>query len=1155
MPHDVVKSEGALAENIVPVQINKTSLLRQAFTSTALAATMALTGCGGGGGGSSSGNPTSPTNPSNPSLPTAPVVSCDADDDIGAASTAAAAKVAASATTSKLDAADSASGNLGANITLSPFMTTLGSGGTMFAITNNNLGLSPHAVYNFNYAPATLIKLPSSLNVINMNDNGDVLASNTNGSGYIIYNINKQTTQSFSLPPPPPNTTNFTPRGINNAAIVVGDYTDAAGNKHGFACENGAVSTLDFPWNLVVGVQGAVDKIYSVDTQAYGISSDGAIVGQYTAYYSIVGDSSGIWSGDGGFLYNNGTWVSINYPGAYGTYADAVNSSHYVVGHSSAEGGVSPPNHSFLYANGTYQCFVVSGAAYTQATGINNSGNIVGWYTTPTSGIELGAVGSVVMPDSPKANGCTKCPNGTKAYGEVGEPISVGTGNVYEEKTDYTTSGQNPLSFSRSYNSMGNASFGSTYATTMGVNWRSNYDRYLHVTFSGSTATQVQAERPNGQVFTFNVASGSTWTTDGDTDAKLTGVGTGTYVLTDADNTVETYTVDSTGKGLLNTIVARGGYTQTLSRNNVNYIDLVTDSYGRSLGFSYSGGLLKSVSTADGGTLSYSYATSGSGSVLTGVTYPDAEGLTYTYGDANNPYALTKLTDENGNDFTEWGYDSKGRATSNLLVSGGKAFSVAYNSDGTRTVTNPLGQVETYTFTMLQGVPKVSSIARTANGAVAAASMAFTYDSNGYMASKTDWNGVTTSYTNDAHGQPTTIVEGVGTKAERTTNITYHATYRVPTKIVTAGLTTDMTYDPNTGSLLTTTQTDTTSQTAPYSTNGTKRVWTNTWSNGLLSTVTDPKNNVTGYAYDGGALSSITNALGQVTRITSHTTGGLPLTVVDPNGVTTTLTYDARQRLKSSTVGTSSGSLATSYTYDNAGNLTLITYPDQSTLTMAYDAAHRLTRVTNALGEYIQYTLDNDGNRTGIDLYGTSGRVKTHSSTFDAISNLIDDIGGMDQTSVNAYDANGNRLSVTDPLSHVTQQKFDALSRLSRIIDPAGGTMHIKHDAHDHVTSFTDAECHTTTYTRNGFGDVIQEDSPDRGKTIYMVDANGNQTKKVTARGTLENRTYDALNRVKTVTYPNDTNLNVVYTYDQSGHGFRHWPSDQRYGRSGYAQP
>ena len=68
--------------------------------------------------------------------------------------------------------------------------------------------------------------------------------------------------------------------------------------------------------------------------------------------------------------------------------------------------------------------------------------------------------------------------------------------------------------------------------------------------------------------------------------------------------------------------------------------------------------------------------------------------------------------------------------------------------------------------------------------------------------------------------------------------------------------------------------------------------------------------------------------MGHVTSITAYNAHGQPLTIVDPNGLTTTLTYDARQRLTSRTVG----SETTTYDYDDAGQLTKVTLPDGSFL-------------------------------------------------------------------------------------------------------------------------------------------------------------------------------------------------------------------------------
>ena len=170
---------------------------------------------------------------------------------------------------------------------------------------------------------------------------------------------------------------------------------------------------------------------------------------------------------------------------------------------------------------------------------------------------------------------------------ERGDPVFVGNGNMFEEVKDYATAGQNPLEFIRYYNSLGNGPGVATYAGTLGVNWRSNYDRYLQLD-SASSPTAVTAERADGSIASFTL-SGSTWVPETDVDMTLTQAGS-TWTLTDHNDTVETYTVSGV-KGTLDSIALRNGYTQTLSYSG-GLLDTVTDSYGRSLSFSYSGGLL-----------------------------------------------------------------------------------------------------------------------------------------------------------------------------------------------------------------------------------------------------------------------------------------------------------------------------------------------------------------------------------------------------------------------------------------------------------------------------------------------------------------------------------------------------------------------------------
>jgi RHS repeat-associated protein len=712
-----------------------------------------------------------------------------------------------------------------------------------------------------------------------------------------------------------------------------------------------------------------------------------------------------------------------------------------------------------------------------------------------------------------------------------GAPINLGTGNMFEQVTDYQTSGQNRLSFTRYYNSLGSAA---TLATALGTKWRSNYDRYLRIV----SASSVTAERPDGAEVIFTLNSGA-WTTDTDVDVKLTNSGA-TWTLTDNKDTIETYTATGASQALLQSIRMRNGYTQNLLYGAGNQLSTVTDSYNRQLSFTYSAGRLQTVTTPDGLILTYGYA----GALLTAAGYSTSPPTSqaYVYENSSLPSALTGVIDENGNRYSAWTYDSTGRATSSQHGAGAGLIKIAYNdTDGSRTMTGPLGEQEVFRFSTLQGIPKLTEEDRTASASQPAATRKFTYDSNGYPASRTDWNGNMTSYVNDAHGQPTTINEAVGSSAARTTTIAYHQTFHLPVRIVQPGIATTLTYDSN-GQLLTRTVTDTTTTTVPYSTGGQTRTWTYTWSNALLASIKTPRtdvNSTTTFSYDsGGALTAITNALGQTVQIQQRLPGGWPQTVVDPNGVVAHLTYDPRLRLLSNTTSTAAGPLMTNYSYDGAGNLLGVTLPDGSAYTNSYDSAHRLTGFSDLLNQNIAYTLDAQGDRTQASIADASGATKqTHSRKFDALGRLLQDIGAAGQTTTYGYDANGNPTAVTDPLQHVRNGAFDALNRPFAITDPVKGVTSVKYDALNRPIGITDPNGGVTTYVYDGFGEVIQRVSPDSGATVYHYDPDGNLTQRVDGSGAVINATYDALDRVLTVTYPGNATENVTNTYDRGPFG------------------
>src|SRR5690606_24355814 len=140
----------------------------------------------------------------------------------------------------------------------------------------------------------------------------------------------------------------------------------------------------------------------------------------------------------------------------------------------------------------------------------------------------------------------------------------------------------------------------------------------------------------------------------------------------------------------------------------------------------------------------------------------------YLYEDANSPRLLTGLDDENGNRFASWSYDASGRAI--LSVHGDEASSVdrveLSFSGNTTTVTGSLGQTTIYESTTLYGVVKPVSSSIVCAGCGGGVS-SWSYDANGFVDTKTDFEGNLTDHDYDANGLETQRIEAKNTHEQR----------------------------------------------------------------------------------------------------------------------------------------------------------------------------------------------------------------------------------------------------------------------------------------------------------------------------------------------------------------------------------------------------
>jgi YD repeat-containing protein len=279
--------------------------------------------------------------------------------------------------------------------------------------------------------------------------------------------------------------------------------------------------------------------------------------------------------------------------------------------------------------------------------------------------------------------------------------------------------------------------------------------------------------------------------------------------------------------------------------------------------------------------------------------------------------------------------------------------------------------------------------------------------------------------------------------------------------------------------------------------------------------------------------------LGTSRPTTPITHTGQPLTITDPNGVVTTLTYDDRQRLLSRQVG----SEATTFSYWPTVLLKRVTLPDSSFVENTYDGAQRLIQVTDSLGNKIVYGLDAQGNRTSETSYDpTNVLARTRSRVINSLNQVWKVIGAAGTaavTTVNGYDGNGNPTTINAPLGRNTTNQYDALNRLRQVTDPASGNTLYGYDPFDTLKSVQDPRGQITTYAYNGFGDVISQFSPVTGTTTNTYDAAGNLKTSTDARGVVTTYAYDALNRVLTAEFKLGSTVDqlITYGYDAGTNG------------------
>jgi RHS repeat-associated protein len=594
-------------------------------------------------------------------------------------------------------------------------------------------------------------------------------------------------------------------------------------------------------------------------------------------------------------------------------------------------------------------------------------------------------------------------------------------------------------------------------------------------------------------------------------------------------------------------------------------VSTVTDAQGRVLRFHYADHLLQRIVLPDGAEYFYGHDADRN---LTSVLNPDWSMRFYHYNEAGlvgapeQRHALTGITDEYSQRIGSFSYDARGRVTeSRMLGTPNASTQVSYPNEDAATVQTASNGSDSY-------VIQPGIYRRILSMADSAGSRSFVYDTGGRLQSMTDARGTITRYEYSSAYRSATI-EAFGTPEQRRTEIDRDpisgriVEHRVFDAIGALQAKTVWAYNAR-HQPITLTRIDpatlasravsfTYCEPADVTAGRCPMV-------GLLTAVNGPRtdiSDVTTYTYRmadeptcaaapttcpyrKGDLWKTTNALGHTVEIAKADGAGRTTSVVDATGTMTDIEYNPRgwasaRKMRGTNAGSESDDRIDRFWHYPFGAIKRVLQSDGMEATFAYDTAHRLTTVGDNRGNTIQYTLNGAGDRIGEQVLDQSGTIRRSlSRTYDTLGRLQTQLDAYGRTTAFEYDDEGLPTATTDPLLRRAENTFDALGRLKRSIENVGGIAaqtQVAYDALDRTTRVTDPKGLETVYTYNGFGDVVQLQSPDTGTATAGHDAAGNRIAGTDARGVSMATQYDALNRPVAVGYPG-ADEDVILEYD-----------------------
>ncbi len=331
-----------------------------------------------------------------------------------------------------------------------------------------------------------------------------------------------------------------------------------------------------------------------------------------------------------------------------------------------------------------------------------------------------------------------------------------------------------------------------------------------------------------------------------------------------------------------------------------------------------------------------------------------------------------------------------------------------------------------------------------------------------------------------------------------------------------------------------------------------------------LTTMTDERAETTTYAYDSsGHLTGTTDALGKHTTL-AYYSNGLLESVADANNHTATYTYDTDRR--QSTIEEPTGA-TTTLGYDANGNLSTINAPVDGVTTIVNDVMGQVLNTINPQGGTTTMTWDVSGlqlsstDEMGVttsyiyDAYNRGLLVETivgvgsavpvtALASYDAAEQLISTRDANGATTTYVYDPAGNVISTTDGLGNTSQNDYDLAHELTATRDPMGNWTQYSYNSRGWLTQVRDALGNVSTLAYDAAGNETAVTDPLGHTSTFTYDAVGQQTVAEDPLGHLVTTTYDPVGNI--------SRLDECQRRDDVLHVRRRQSADGRSGRGGH---